>query len=48
MVIQPRMSMSVMRHVSEVFTNGSMIENYYDEEAKEQEEREKRLVMKMI
>ena len=31
--------MHVKRHQSEVFTNGSIIENYLDEEAKVEEDR---------
>ena len=41
-VIQKRMSMSVKRHQSEAFTNGTIIENYLDEEAKDDQDEEDR------
>lgn len=47
-VIQKRMSMSVKRHQSEAFTNGTIIENYLDEEAKDDQDEEDRRQMRMI
>ena len=40
--------MSVKRHQSEAFTNGTIIENYLDEEAKDDQDEEDRRQMRMI
>ena len=43
-----RMSMSVKRHQSEAFTNGTIIENYMEEETKDDQDEEDRRQMRMI
>ena len=47
-VTQKRMSMSVKRHQSEAFTNGTIIENYLDEESKDDQDEEDKRQMRMI